>query len=357
MLKKFKISIILIICCIFLFGCSSLYNSSQNIHAEVADVRMDRKAIVTVVSDDGFYDTGVNLNELSQKHGLKVTVAGIVEVVDPYYEDWVEIENMGHVELISHSYSHLKMSEENNYNEKELRHQITDSINYFRQNFKTDQIAFICPENTMCELGYKILKENNIYAIRQGSREENSLSPMSGTYPSQWYSLYTSGIGDIESTEWRNSVVDSAINNNTWLIEMWHNVYKEGQDIGYQGISYEMADEHMEYLAKKSNEDEIWVASFVDATKYIYEKQNASVSAVLTNDFITISLTTDTDKLPKEIFDYPLTVKIPMPMEWRDDDIVSENKEIDIQIKTINNVEYIVFDMIPNQDKLVIRCK
>ena len=356
-MKKVSLYLVGLVSIICLLGCSNIGQASRNIHVEIAPVKMDRNAIVTMVSDDGHFDTGVNLNELAQKHDLRMTIAGIVEWVEPYLDTWKEIESNGYLEMISHSWSHPKMSEENNYSEIELRHQITDSIEYFKENFFTDQIAFICPENTMSQLGYDILRENEIHAIRQGCRGENNLSPMEGTWASNWYCLHTFGIGDTETTEWRNSVIDDAIRNRTWVIEMWHNVYKEGQTIGYQGISYDMADEHLEYIAQKSKDGDVWVASLVDATKYIKEKQHSYVEAVQEGDRIQVNLTMDTEILPEEIFNYPLTIKIPLPEKWSSTGLYSEDDSLKVCVEEKNDVKYILFEMIPNGAPVVIKNK
>lgn len=344
--------IVIAICSIGFSGCG---NSSKGIfclHADIAPIKDDKKAIITIVSDDGFYDSGVNLNELAEKYNFRVTVAGVVDHINKHLDEWKKIEQGGHIELISHSYSHYKMSEEANYSYEELEHQIKDSIEWFRANFVTDQIAFVPPENTMCQKGYDLLKASGIYAVRQGTRELNSLSPMKGTLASQWFNLYTAGICDLETTEWRNSLVDTAIEYNAWLIEMWHNVYREGQDVGYQGLTYEMADEHMKYLLERKEDNSIWVASFTEATKYIYEKQNASLKVILNNDKIIAEVSTDISKLPADIFDFPLTLKIPLPLGWNS--VAANDENNAVWIKTDNDVKYIIVNVVPNSSPITI---
>ncbi len=332
-------------------GCASQENVYY-IDAGISPVYEDRDAIVTIVSDDGFYETGVHLNELATKYNLRVTVAGVVEIVNPHLEEWKKIEEDGHVELISHSYSHLKMQAGQEFSEEELQHEITDSIMWYKDNFQTDQIAFVPPENTMCDRGYEILKENNIYAVRQGIREENSLMPLNGNWPSEWYRLYTSGIADLETTEWRNSVVDSTIKDKTWLIEMWHDVYEDGEEgeTRYQAISVNQADEHMSYLRQKQDDGSIWVASFVDATKYIYERKYCKVEVFYTHKEMNIKVSLDEENLPTEIFDVPVTVKIPVPESWYDSNIdMTEG----ISVKEENNIKYILVTIKPNEQIVI----
>lgn len=325
------------------------------IPAEIAPVYKNSDSIVTIVSDDGDFETGKYLDYLASKYDLKVTVAGVVDIIQPHLDTWKNIENKGHVELISHSWSHKKMTEGEEFTEEELQHEITDSIQFYKENFKTDQISFIPPENTMNQRGYEILKDNNIYSIRQGIRGENSLTPLKGVYPAQWYRLYTSGIGDLDTTDKRNSVVDSAIENNTWLIEMWHNIYEGNQPNGYQAISLKMAEEHMEYLEKCQEEGEIWVASFVDATKYLYEKEYATVSARYQNNRIVINLELDNNELPAEVFDHALTVKVYIPEKWREEDsIVTEKNKMSVTIQKENGVPYAIIDMLPNSEQVLV---
>lgn len=348
-MKKTKL-ILMMAACSMMAGCLKLENSHA-VHAEIAEIFQDRDAMVTIVSDDGYYESGKNLNELSKKYNLKVTVAGVVEKIEPYLEEWKHMEEDGHVELISHSFSHFKMQEGKEFREDELQHQITDSINYYKNNFKTSQIAFIPPENTMCSRGYEILKENGIVAIRQGIRGENSLRPVQGIWPGQWYRLLTFGIGDSETTEWRNSLIDSAIENQTWIIEMWHNVYKNESEVkGYQAISYDMAEEHMKFLAEQSQKENVWVASLVDATKYILERDSSTVQAVFDGNEIRIELTMDNETLSKDIFNHCLTVKIPLPERWLNYKAITSNDDTNVRIKEENGVKYILINMLPDSE-------
>lgn len=352
---KIKIRIATILCLtLILVGCSR--NDNVNIHAEIAPIKDNRDAIVTIVSDDGDYETGIILNKLAKKYNMKVTVAGIVEWIKPHLNEWKEIESEGNVELISHSYSHLKMDEESNISEKELYHQIVDSKSFFEANFQTDQIAFVPPENVMCELGNKIIVENGIYAVRKGQRGENGLQLLRYDIPGQWYSLTVHGIGDVKSTKERNAWIDNAIVNNTWLIEMWHNV-SSNTIAGYQTISSADAISHMEYINQLHSEKKIWAASFVDATKYLYEKKNSTVEAVQEGTSLKIRLKFDNkDNLPKEVFDFPLTVKIPVPIDWLDKDIVTDNGGA-VVIEEEKKVQYILIDIVPGSDDIILNAK
>lgn len=258
---------------LLLAGCGSEESGEEvMLETEIAPVKYNRDAIVTIMSDDGYYETGVMLDELGGKHHIKITVSGIVDYVEPYLKEWQKMEKKGNIELVSHSYTHLKMGEDAGVSESDLEHQISDSIQFYKQHFKTDQIVFTPPENQMCEQGYTILAENGIRAMRQGARGYNTLELQDGYEAGQMYNLYTFGIGDVSTTEERNAWIDGAVENRVWLIEMWHDVTADGKQGFFQEIAYDMADEHLSYIEDKRQEGRIWTASMVEAVKYLTEK-------------------------------------------------------------------------------------
>lgn len=284
--------------------------------ASIAPVLDDCAAAVTIISDDGFYETGVNLNNLAIKYDMKITVAGAISIVSENLSGWKEIVDQGHIELVNHSYDHIKMDEDSEISKDEdaLYHQIVDADKWFEDNFGTEQFVFVCPENIMCNMGYDILENNGFYAVRKGHRGYNMLSPLEGRDDFEWYSLGVQGIRDVTTTQERNAKIDYAIANKSWLIEMWHSVTDE--DIGhYQWIPTEEADAHLYYIAYQRDDGNIWVASFNDAVKYFREKENSCVNAILENDKILLEVTYDKNILPESIFDFPLTIKVQLPKE------------------------------------------
>ena len=323
----------------------------EKLVASIAPVRNDVRAAVTIISDDGFYNTAINLNELALKYDIKLTIAGVVSIVEPNLSGWKEIINDGHIELISHSYDHIKMEEGTEIsNDKEaLLHEIVDADKWFEDTFGSEQVCFVCPENKMCELGYEVLAENGFWAVRKGARGYNKLSPSDGTDDFDWYSLGVQGIADVPSAESRNYRVDYAISSRSWLIEMWHDV--DDEDNGhYQRITKAEADEHLSYIKLQEDSKNIWVASYGDAVKYFREKENALVQASYNDNVISVSLEFDESVLPHAIFDYPLTVKIYIPKN--DVRFLNKSYEFNGEILEMffddNGERYIMINIEPN---------
>ena len=294
------------------------FNKPDNVielEASVSEAYGDAKAIVTIISDDGFYATAENLNELFAKRDLKCTVAGAISIVEPELDSWKSLLQQGNIDLVSHSYNHIRMEDgrEIAQDVDALRHEIVDADKWYEETFGNEQIVFVCPENQMCEIGYKILEENGFYAVRRGHRGYNSLSPQEGTEDGCWFNLMVQGIQD-EGVDLsvRNGWIDTAVSDSGWLIEMWHNVMPE-DDGGYQTLLISDAEEHLDYVKKKSDDNDIWVATFDEAVKYIREKQNVNVMAYIDGDELHVYAELTNDEMSYDTFCQPLTVHIDLP--------------------------------------------
>lgn len=223
--------------------------------------------------------------------------------------------NYDHIELVNHSYNHYRMEENSKYSNNYflLRHEIVDADKYFEKLTGTDQICFVCPENQMCTKGYTILENNGFYAVRRGTRDYNSLSPEEGTEPGQWFNLCCMGImDDGVDSDVRNGWVDYAVENHVWLIEMWHNVKFE-DDGNYQTIEFDEAEEHISYIENAASEECIWVATYTEATKYIRERQNASVYSYIIDNELHVYVELNDSSMSYDVFDQPLTVAVFLP--------------------------------------------
>lgn len=320
--------------------------NSRKLSVSIAPVKGDKSAIVTVISDDGFFESGVLLNELVKKYDIRATVSGAVAIVKPHLNEWQDIVSEGYVEMVNHSSKHVAMQEESDIgkDKNRLYYEIVRAKHWLNHNFREmKQLVFVCPGNTMCKLGYDILKENHFFAVRRGDRGFNSLSPEEGINSGQWFNLMVQGIGDEGvDTKKRNSWVDEAVRKRQWLIEMWHNVATE-DDGFYQTIMKEDVEEHISYISQQKKEEKIWVATFTEATKYLREKQEACVEAYWKNDCIYVSAALKDGKISEEFFNVPITIKIKLPEE-----LTTSSFQLNGNIITIIDENILMIDIVPD---------
>ncbi|MCR4662176.1 MAG: polysaccharide deacetylase family protein [Clostridia bacterium] len=320
--------------------------------SEICMVKNDSKGIVTIISDDGYYDSGVILKEIAKELEINVTVAGAVNIISPKLKEWQLIENEGYVDIVSHSYSHIKVSPEANLTQEQIRHEYLCAKEYYEKYFNTPAFTIVAPENITTEYGFSVWREIGILAARLGARGENSLKDKItyGTAQGQWLNLRMWDMYDANNTATRNNFVDRAINHNTWIIEMYHDISPTGEG-HFKPISTQDAREHFSYISEQQKLNNIWAASFTQAVSYIYQRDFGEIEAYRIGDSIAVSYNRLRDDLPWSEFNVPVTIKVYIPS--------------DMNIKTVNNGDndvtfdivdgYAIFDVPTNGDIIYLQ--
>ncbi|HEY4110802.1 polysaccharide deacetylase family protein [Puia sp.] len=105
------------------------------------------------------------------------------------------------------------------------------------------------------------------------------------------------------------SWVDTTVNNkDMWLVLVFHGI----DSLGWEWTPIPKLEEYFKYI--KAREDKLWIATFGDATRYMREREHATVHADEKGQSITVSLT---HSLDKSMYDLPLTLKTYLPANWQ----------------------------------------
>jgi len=150
------------------------------------------------------------------------------------------------------------------------------------------------------------------------------------------------------SMELMKSWIDKCVaNNNIWLILVFHGV----DDFGWEPKSAGELEAYFSYI--KENENNLWVATFADVTKYIRERKNIAISSQMEANTIVLTLTTDLDA---KTYDVPLTLKTYIPDNWEGIQIRnSENVLMDrVEVHSNETGTYVLYDITPANEKLFI---
>ncbi|HET6256626.1 MAG TPA: polysaccharide deacetylase family protein [Puia sp.] len=104
------------------------------------------------------------------------------------------------------------------------------------------------------------------------------------------------------------SWVDTAcVNKDMWLVLVFHGI----DSLGWEPTPIPKLEEYFNYIVSKR--DKLWVATFGEATKYMREREHATVNAQEKDGKISITLT---HSLDKTMYDIPLTLKTYVPAGW-----------------------------------------
>lgn len=323
-----------------------------NITAEICPVKYGRKAICTIISDDGRKQTVENLSKLAVEFGCKITVAQVVKYIENL-DIWKGFEQNGNIEFISHSYTHQRLDNEE-LSDDELEHEIMEAKQFMEANFQTDQIVFIPPNNQLSDKAYIICKKH-FYAIRRWRRLYNFLSPEPGKDWLQWLNLGCKGIRDVETTDERNRWIDDVLLQKKWLIEMWHDVEMERNVCGgYQCITVEEARQHLNYVKEQSCKKVLWVAPFTEAVKYIQESQSCSLQvSKITKNRWRVFLSSGIAERDYR-FDMPLTIKIIVPRKIKKIYGLFENTKLKLEIQNDMSIQ---IELRPGESFELLLCR
>lgn len=135
------------------------------------------------------------------------------------------------------------------------------------------------------------------------------------------------------------SWIDTSIHYNIWLVLVFHGI----EGIGWEALPAETIQDYFKYI--KSNEEDIWVATFQDGYKYIKERMNSEVSESVDEDIIVVEVRNNLDK---KIYDLPLTLRTEIPEDWDSVQFQQGNS-----LKVFNSIaegehRYVIYDVMPD---------
>src|SRR5690554_6549107 len=180
-----------------------------------------------------------------------------------------------------------------------------------------------------------------------GSDNPNSKSP------SDWTGIQSRIFGEPQGpndAQSMNSFANTAANQNGWSVYLHHGVGEKGQlvskDHQYTVTDINALKEHLDYLDE--NRDKIWCETFGNVARYIKERDAVSLSVTSSDDnSITVSVT---DNLDNSIYDYPLSIRRPLPDGWTDPVVTQDGEEVEFSVEDNN----IVFKAVPDGGEVVI---
>ena len=200
--------------------------------------------------------------------------------------------------------------------------------------------------------------QKTYYAIRQGSRGVQSPDPTLDAEPGGWYNLRIRAFkdysdGDDKLTQGKKWL-DETVRDGNWLIVMCHGITSTGGD-----IKQSLADQFFAYAGQYVKSGKLWSATFGDATKYVRERQNTTVSeryedGAVYVDMKIIRTTGDGKYLGATVFNYPLTVEVRVPANWTSVSYEDGGNTETASVYTRDGAKYAMVNLTPGEDGVVV---
>ena len=299
---------------------------------EVGTWRGFRSAAVTYTFDDQCSKQFSVALPMFNSYGYKMTFYPVINWGPP----WSSLQtaaSQGH-EVGSHTMSHP--SNLGTMSIEDQTYELVQSQNSINSHIPGNQCRTISYPN--CNPSNQTLTATYYIAGRICSGALVSATP-SNFY--QISSIICGSQGSVNSTASFISKFTTAASQNKWCVFLIHGIDNDG---GWSPLSSTILNGSLQYL--DANRDIFWEATFLNVVKYIKERNNVSVSEISsTSEAVTVSVT---DILDDGIYDYPVTIRRPLPAGWSSAAASQDGQPIDSSIVEVSSVKYIMFDAVPD---------
>ena len=207
--------------------------------------------------------------------------------------------------------------------------------------------------------GSKKIAREAYYAVRNGENGLNSLDPACTDDAGGWYNLKVQWTLNTQSSAQRLGWIDDAVKNKGWLVILAHSFSDEPSDETYT-IPKNEAEAFYARASQYVQSGELWSATFVEATKYLRERQSATAYRRMVDGVLYVGLkidrtTPDGKPLDEAVFNYPLTVKTKVPAAWNSVsyEFGGETLTVNVQTDPDTSQRYVLINVVPGQDGAV----
>jgi hypothetical protein len=300
-----------------------------------------RSTAICYTFDDGYAGAlSIAVPEFD-KYGFKLTLF----IPTDWSPDWAGLQNAaskGH-EVASHTVSHPHLNAESNDRQTAELRDSKEIINNHISSQKCITVAY-----PFCAEGNDSITERYYIAARICSGKIEPSTPESYMRVSS----LTCGTQGVNAFEGLKSIFKSAEESKGWCTLMIHGLDDETLYNGgnWSPFSSVVLKNSLKYLSYRKSE--FWVTTFRNAVLYSKERDAVTIKETSKlNNSITLNIT---DNLPDSIFDFPLTIRRPLPDDWPSAEVTQNIVAVPTTLIKVDSVIYLTFDVIPDAGEVII---
>lgn len=296
-----------------------------------------RQAAVSYTFDDACPNQFTTALPMFDEFDFKATMF----IVTNWSPNWPALKSAalkGH-EIASHTVSHPTLDKLNIEQQTTELKNSQETIDAQITNQKCLTLAY-----PYCALGDKQSCEKYYIAARgcQGFIEPNTPKDFMNIS-----SVICGSSGSVKTTADFNDRIDNAAKTNGWCVFLIHGI---DNDNGYSPLPSAVLKESLKYI--DANKNKIWIDTFGNVVKYIRERNDVTVKEISNQENKIILNITDT--LDNSIYNFPITIRRPLPANWKSASALQNGKTIPIAIVTVDSAKYVSFDVVPDNGEIEI---
>ncbi len=236
------------------------------------------------------------------------------------------------------------------------------NIHYELEKSRLDILNHLGPEHTFsaeCPFGtedervmkyaHKIFPALRNRMPRPWLAELNRASDKDPRKPDNEYVQWQRGPFSDTPIEKMKSWVDTSLeSDNIWLVLVFHGI----EGIGWEPLSKKELQTYFSYI--KQHQEQLWVATFKDVTKYLRERMNADIETDKNGDSIEIKLT---HSLDKDLYQLPLTLKTYLPSDWEKVSVAQNGDHRLLKAKKDSTGTFVRYQAVPNSGTILLQAE
>ncbi|WP_343850356.1 polysaccharide deacetylase family protein [Algoriphagus jejuensis] len=264
------------------------------------------------------------------------------------WEQYKSYFAQGH-EIASHTVTHPRLA-------------ALDEVNmlYELEQSKADLLKFIGPESIfsaegpygtenerVMEYAHKIYPALRNRMPEPWLEEINRGSKMNPGESSKEYVQWQRGpVSRIDINQMKAWVDTVMTHDNNWLVLVFHGV----ENLGWEPKTRPELVEYFSYM--KANEQDLWIATFRDVTKYLRERKATQVSAEVEKDLITLTLSSDLDP---SVYAVPLTLKTYISADWKSVQFLQNEENTVLEIENDEKGSFVMYEARPGRGAISLK--
>ena len=182
-----------------------------------------------------------------------------------------------------------------------------------------------------------VIHKPYLLELNRGSRR----SPINADYE---YVQWQRGILTRTTLDQMKAWTDTtAMQDNMWLVLVIHGI----DGIGWEAMTGADVDTYFSYI--KSKDNDLWVATFGDAARYMKGRMATTISTSQKKDKFVVTLK---NSLNKKLYDIPLTIKTYVDPAWREVSVKQGKEIIRAKVARDGANAYVMYQAMPGKGKV-----
>jgi|WetSurMetagenome_2_1015567.scaffolds.fasta_scaffold53574_2 peptidoglycan-N-acetylglucosamine deacetylase len=327
-----------------LISCGICYSRTIDTPYVVATWHNFCPAASTFTFDDGCAHQFTIAVPMFSAKNLHATFYTVISTMFPGWPNLQSAAAKGH-EIASHTMTHPQ-----NLGTLSTAQQTTElqnSRDQIRQNIPGEQCIDLAYPN--CNPSTDAITRQYYFAARNCSGQ---IVPKTPTDFNAISCFICGNTGTYNTAAALISLANNAVGTNGWTVYLTHDIdslngHNHG---GYSPTAQAALQGWVNFM--DTNRTKFWVETFGNVVRYIKERDSASVRGISrTTDSITLSVT---DGLNDTFFNYPITIRRPLPSGWTTVKVTQGATTLTAQTKDSNAVKYVIFDAVPDKGNIII---